>query len=73
MLEQPLLLGVSRERKLQPRSRVQMVQWDYLTSSCSRSSVGELEESPAPPPYLVSRLELSFARVWLTESASSWN
>jgi hypothetical protein len=35
--------------------------------------VGEPEESPVPKPYLVSRLELSFARVWLTESASSWN
>lgn len=50
-----------------------MAQWDCLTSSCSRSSVGETEESPAPKLYLVSRLELSFARVWLAESASSWN
>lgn len=47
--------------------------WGHLTSSCSRSSVAEPEESPATRPYLVSRLELSFARVWVTESASSWN
>lgn len=50
-----------------------MAQWNCLTSSCSRSSVGEPEEATVPKPYLVSRLELSFARVWLTESASSWN
>lgn len=35
--------------------------------------MAEPEESPATRPYLVSRLELSFARVWLAESASSWN
>lgn len=47
--------------------------WGCLTSSCRSSSV----TGPAGPPetglYFVSRLELSFTRVWLTESASSWN
>lgn len=44
-----------------------------LTSSCRSSSAGVPAGPPGAGLYWVSRLELSFARVWLTESASSWN
>ena len=47
--------------------------WGALTSSCCSSSVRAPGGAPGAGLYWVSRLEFSFARVWLTESASSWN
>jgi hypothetical protein len=48
----------------------EMAWWHCLTSSCCSSSVGD---PPGIGLYLESKLALSFSRVWLTESASSWN
>ena len=48
-----------------------MAWWGCLTSSCCSSSVGVPGGPLGAGLDLASKLELSFSRVWLTESASS--